>query len=456
MLSDTIVAISTPQATGGLGIVRLSGSTAVAIAEKLFVAKSTKKLSDTNGYTASLGIVKDHFGETIDEVIALVFHAPKSYTGEDVVEFSCHGGLFILQRLLTQLIDAGARQASPGEFTRRAYLNGKMDLTSAEAVMDLIGAQGEAAARAALSQHHGALYRDISLIRQELIGLSAHTAAWIDFPEEDVEALSSEMLLTTLTAVLQKLQKLMDSFTSGRAVFEGIDTVIAGRPNVGKSTLMNLLAGYDKSIVTDIPGTTRDIIEETVRLDGLILHLSDTAGLRESAETVEQIGILRARERLQSAGLVLAVFDSSIPLEEEDVAMLAEIKGRPAIAIINKTDLPSLIDIPYIQQQVPQTVLISAVDLTGFEQLIAQIKQLVGSGKLDADAGILTNVRQQVCVKRAFEALTETLDAIHQGFTLDAISVGIEDALLAMDELTGEKATEDTIDEVFKRFCVGK
>jgi tRNA modification GTPase len=456
MLVDTIAAISTPQATGGLGIIRISGPSAFTIADKIFFPKGNKKLSEANGYSASLGFVKDHTGETIDEVIALVFRSPKSYTGEDIVEFSCHGGLYILQRLLREIIFCGARQATPGEFTRRAYLNGKLDLTSAEAVMDLIGAQGEAAARAALSQHNGALFREISWVRKELIALSAHTAAWIDFPEEDVDELSPEILLNTLLKITDKLKKLVDTFEYGRAIFEGIDTVIAGRPNVGKSTLMNLLAGYDKSIVTDIPGTTRDIIEETVRLDGIVLHLSDTAGLRSSTEQVEQIGINRARERLKSAGLVLAVFDTSIPLDQEDYKLLDEIKERPAIAIINKSDLPPIINNEYICKHVKHIVYISAVNLTGIEDLIEQIKNLVGSGKLDFDSGIITTVRQQICVNRAKDALVETIEAIEQGITLDAIFVGIEDALIAMDELTGEKATEDTIDEVFKRFCVGK
>ena len=452
----TIVAISTPQATGGLGIIRISGSSAFAIADKIFYSKSKKKLCDAAGYTASLGLVKDHIGETIDEVIALVFRSPKSYTGEDIVELSCHGGLTILQMLLKEIIYCGARHATPGEFTKRAYLNGKLDLTAAEAVMDLIGAQGEAAARAALSLHNGSLFREISWIRKELIAISAHTAAWIDFPEEDVEELSSEMLLETLNKIIEKLKKLTDTFESGRAIFEGIDTVIAGRPNVGKSTLMNLLAGYDKSIVTDIPGTTRDIVEETVRLDGIVLHLSDTAGLRSSTEAVEQIGIQRARERLKSAGLVLAVFDASIPLDQEDMDLLLEIKNRPSIAIINKTDLPSVIDSMYISECVKHIVFISAVDLIGIEDLIVNIKRLVGGGKLDFDSGIITTVRQQICVNHAILALVEAVDAIEQGITLDAISVGIEDALYTLDELTGAKASEDTINEVFKRFCVGK
>lgn len=451
----TIAAISTPQAPGGIGIVRISGDNARTVAGKVFSSVSGKKLDEIAGYTSLFGSVHDDEG-TFDQCVAANYRAPKSYTGEDVVELSCHGGLYLLRRLLNACTAAGAVLAQPGEFTRRAYLNGKMDLTQAESVMELISAQGKGAARAARAGQEGRLHDKICAVQEQLTAAASHLAAWADFPEENVPEVESGTLGTQLKEVQQKLRELLSGFDTGRVLREGVDTVIAGRPNVGKSTLMNLLAGCEKSIVTSYAGTTRDVVEDTVLLGGIPLRLADTAGLRDTSDPVEQLGVLRSRSRVEAAQLVLAVFDSSEPLREEDQQFIEMLGDTPAIAVINKNDLQSRIDNSYIQSKFKQIVYISALQGSGLKELQNAVQQVLHLQSIDPASGVLFTQRQQAAAQRALAAVNEALEALENGMTLDAVTVCVEDAISALLELTGENVSETVVNQVFETFCVGK
>ena len=453
--TTTIAAISTAQAPGGIGLIRISGPQAQEIADKVFTAKSGKKLADEKGYTVHYGRVHDEAGE-IDEAIAINYRAPASFTGENVAELSCHGGLYLLRRTLRALYHAGARPAQPGEFTRRAFLNGKMGLTEAESVMELISARGEQAARAALAGRDGALERRIAVVKETLVGAAAHLEAWADYPEEEIPEINEEELQRVFFEAGRELDRLLQSFDAGRALREGVDTVIAGKPNAGKSTLMNLLAGCERSIVTDVEGTTRDIVEETVLVGGIPLRLADTAGLRDTDDAVERIGVERARKRLESAQLVLAVFDSSRKVGEEDRRLAHACRNVPALAVVNKSDLPTKLDYSYIQKYFQHVVVLSAKNGDGLEELAKAIGKVLKTAEIDPNEGLLFTERQRDAARRAKESLEEAERALKIGMTLDAVTVSLEGAVASLLELTGEKVTDAVVDEVFSRFCVGK
>lgn len=454
-MNDTIAAISTPQAAGGIGIVRISGENATLIADRVFCGLHQKKLTESAGYQAYYGHVKDQ--ETvIDEAIALVFRAPKSYTGEDVVELSCHGGLFIVRRVLRAVLEHGARLAQPGEFTRRAFENGKMSLTQAESVMDLIGAQGEQAARAAMSAREGRLARKIDELKSEIIGYAAHLAAWADYPEEDLIPVDREALSNDLQQSIEKLQKMIANGDAGRVIRDGVDTVIVGKPNVGKSTLMNCLSGCERSIVTHIAGTTRDVVEEKVVLGDVILRLADTAGIHITEDPVESIGVERAVSRMENAGLVLAVFDNSLPLDDNDLRLLQKLKERPCVAVINKSDVASQLDSKVIEQYIERIVYISAKEDSGIDTLEKAVADLLGVANLNPSDGILSGERQLHCARECLKLLNEAKNALDIGITLDAVNVSLDGAVAALLELTGERVTNVVTDAVFHQFCVGK
>lgn len=455
-MSTVIAAIATPPAAAGIGVIRLSGDGAIAVADKVFrpLGKG-KTLGGLDGYSALYGHAYDRDGD-IDDCVALVFRAPHSYTGEDVVELSCHGGLYLLKRVLRATLDAGAVAAEAGEFTKRAFLNGKMDLTGADAVMDLIGAGGALAARAALAAREGSTYRRAESIKAKLLAVAAQNAAYVDYPDDDIPELSPEALGETLTEAENALEELLRTFDAGRLLREGVDTAIVGTPNVGKSTLMNRLSGSERSIVTAQAGTTRDVVEESVRVGDFVLRLSDTAGIRETEEEAEAIGIRRARERMQGAALVLAVFDGSRPLSQDDLALLQEVGGPHTVAILNKADQPLLADTEAIAAHISHIVPLSAKTGEGVGHLTAVIAEVTGMAGLDENAGILTTERQRNGVSRALEAVREAKDALTIGLAVDAAAVSIDAAILALSELTGEKASEAVINEVFARFCVGK
>ena len=455
MHEKTIAAISTARGQGGVGVIRISGAEAVAIAEKVFVSRRGRTLKDTPGYTARYGKIFDG-DECVDDVVALVFRAPYSYTGEDVVELSCHGGIFLTERVLRLVIENGAELAGPGEFTQRAFLNGKMGLTEAESVMDLIGAHGEQAARAAVCTHEGALSARIFRIKDALVALAAQLSAFIDYPDEDVADFKAKIFEKDLINVIGEMENLLETYDAGRVLREGVDTAIVGKPNVGKSTLMNFLLGCERCIVTDIPGTTRDLIEETLVLGDVKLRVTDTAGVRETDDVVEKIGVDKAYKKINEAQLVLAVFDFSRDLDDDDNCLLEKIKKLNAVAVVNKTDLPQKLDVNFVKSVVPHVVFMSAKESEGLKDLEAAVTRLFKINRIDPTQGVLSNQRQFFAAKKACESLKEAKNAILAGVTLDAVAVLIEEAIEALLRLTGERVTDEVVKEVFSKFCVGK
>lgn len=455
-LSATICAIATPPGEGGIAVVRLSGPAAYDIAEKVFVPVNTrKKVQEAKGYTAMFG----HFfqaGRRMDETVALFFRAPHSYTGEDVVELSVHGGGTMAQCLVEALIAAGAAPAGAGEFTRRAFENGRMSLTQAEAVMDIISASGRQGAALGLAALDGALAKKIAGVQAALTELATHIAAWVDYPEEDVPALQESQLTDTLTRSRTVLDGLIRNYDAGAVLRRGVDAALLGRPNVGKSTLLNLLAGFERAIVTPVAGTTRDVVEQAVMLGGIRVNLFDTAGLRETEDVVEAEGIRRSYKKLEEAGLVLAVFDGSEPLNADDLQLAARCKGKPALALVNKNDLQQRLEPEQLKPYFRKILCLSANDPAAREALGDAVRELLGVTGFDPGAACLAGERQLSAATRAQSALNEALEAAAGGFGLDAVSVCLDDALDALYALTGERADEAVIDGVFEKFCVGK
>lgn len=452
---STIAAISTPRAVGGISVIRISGEDALGVADRIFTPVSAKKKpSEMTGYACAYGKIYD--GENyIDEAVLTVFRSPKSYTGEDVAEISCHGGIFVTEQVLRLALKNGAVPAEAGEFTKRAFLNGKLNLTQAEAVMDTISAGGRAELRCASALRDGALFRRIKAVSDSIVKLSGSLAAWVDYPEDDIPAVDGTEINGTLKAAVGELGELLKGYDNGRVIREGVDTVIVGKPNVGKSTLMNLLSGCERSIVTEIAGTTRDIVEESVRLGDVVLRLSDTAGLRDTDDIVEGRGVSLARKKLETAQLVLAVFDAGEPLTEEDIALAESCRERLALAVLNKSDLERRFDFEKISQCFEASVSVSAKS-GGLGELEEALGKLLKTAEISPEAGILANERQRRCAERAKVAFEEALDALHCGATLDAVTVIIDDGANALLELTGERASEAVVDEVFSHFCVGK
>lgn len=452
---SAIAAISTPLGTGGVGIIRISGKNSAEIADRIFVAASGKKLTQSKGYRAHFGRIFD--GETpVDEVVCLVFRAPHSYTGEDVVEINCHGGIFLMKKILRLVLQNGAQPAAPGEFTKRAFLNGKLDLSEAESVMTLISAQGEQGANAAFNQLEGKLSKKIESINSALLGLAAHIAAWVDYPDDEIEELGENELRNTIVNADLEICKLLSTFDSGMAVTSGVEAAIVGKPNVGKSTLMNLLTGYDRSIVTEIEGTTRDVVEETVNLNGCILRISDTAGIRETGDLVEKIGVEKSRKKLERAAIVFAVFDQSKPLSDEDFELIKDCRGKNVIPIINKSDLDIQLDVGIIREKLGEPLYISAKSGDGYDELCDRVADLMRIKNFDTTSAMLVNERQRQCCEKADLALKDAQNALELGLTPDAIGVCVDDAIAALLELTGQRASEAVVDEVFRQFCVGK
>lgn len=455
MDNTTIAAISTAQGAGGIGIIRISGDKAIEIADKVFVSFSKIKLSDLEGYRAAYGNIVFE-GETLDECVALVFRAPKSFTGENVVELCCHGGNLITKLVLRAVLSSGAEPAEAGEFTRRAFINGKMNLSEAESIMNLISAQSKSALKAANEVRQGAVSKKIYALCEKLEYTAAHLSAWADFPEEDIPEVNDENLRLTLNESYAELNNLIKNYDAGKAITQGVPTAILGKPNVGKSTLMNLLSGFDKSIVTDIPGTTRDVVEETVVLGDIILRLSDTAGIRETDNVVEKIGVDRAKEKIEQSQLLLVVFDSSVPLDEEDMQIIEEIKGTQAIAVINKSDLESKIDIEYINSKFEYVVYISAKQGSGKEELVSAVTKATGTDDFSASAVLLAGERQRSAAEEALISVKSAIDAMDMGFSLDAVTIDLENSLTKLYELVGKNVSEEIVDKVFHNFCVGK
>ena len=456
MQNTTIAAIATAPGAGGIAVVRLSGPESYAVAARVFhPANPNKNVEEAKGYTALFGSFVEG-DDAFDEGVALFFREPHSYTGEDVVELSCHGGSAVARRLVEACIAAGAAPAAPGEYTRRAFLNGKMSLTQAEAVMDIISADGKQGAALANASLSGALAKKIGAEKEALTGLQAHLAAWVDFPEEDVPELDDAHLHTVLGQVQQELNGLIKNYDAGAVLREGVDCAIVGRPNAGKSTLLNLLAGFDRAIVTPVAGTTRDVVEQAVQLGDIRLNLFDTAGLRQTDDAIEAEGIRRSWKKLDEARLILAVFDGSESLTREDLALARRCAGRPAIALVNKEDKPTRFDAEIIAADFAMVIPVCCQEEGSRKVIAAAVARLLGTNQIDPHAASLSGQRQLAAATRARDAVAGALDAVEGGFGLDAVSVCVDDALDALCELTGENASEAVINEVFERFCVGK
>lgn len=452
---STIAAISTPDSPGGIAVIRISGEEAVSIAEKIFTPYGGKKVAEMEGYTCAYGIAHDS-GERIDDCILTIFRAPHSYTGENTAELSCHGGIYVTRKILRTILRNGAEPAQPGEFTKRAYLNGKFDLTQAEAVMEIISAKGERELKMAENLREGAAFRRAKECSDILVRILGDLAAWADYPEEDIPAVEPENLLRDLTDVREKLYSLVENYDCGRILREGIPTAIVGRPNVGKSTLFNCLSGCERSIVTNIAGTTRDVIEETVSLGDIVLRLSDTAGIHQTDDVIEGMGIEIAEKTAQSAELVIAVFDGSCPLNEDDYALIDKVKDMKCVAVINKSDEQSVIEDDVLKEKFIHLVYLSAKENTGIEKLRSEIENIFSINESTINSVCAANERQKRCIDSALMCVDNSIEAINSGEMLDAVNILIDEAEQHLLELTGERITNAVVDNVFSRFCVGK
>lgn len=448
---QTIAAISTPNAHGGIGVIRISGDDAIAVAERVFRSTNGRKVSDMGGYTCAYGNILDENSMVVDDIVLTVFRKPHSYTGEDIVELSCHGGLYICKKVISLLLQNGAVPAQPGEFSKRAFLNGKMSLSQAEAIMNAIHAEGEAALREANMARSGRLSSEMRMCRSAITELLSAICYWMDDPEETPPELEPDFLTREIDHIIGKLSVLSARYDDGRILREGIRTALMGAPNAGKSSVMNRLTGMNRSIVTDIPGTTRDVITESVRLGDYTLLLADTAGLRDTADAIEALGVEAAYQEASSAELILYVIDGNRGATDADHTFLQEHADRRIIILRNKIDLLEQRDI----ELAPNEIVCSAKTGEGFDRLDAALERLFGAAK-SAHHPSLISERQKSLVDRALDLLRLSCDNIKAQFPLDMIYASLDSAATLLAEFDGEIVTDDVIDGVFARFCVGK
>jgi len=473
MKSDTIAAIATGDSDAGIGIIRISGENAFSTAERIFRGRRKEKagITDMPSHTAHYGYILDN-GEIIDEVLLLIMKCPHSYTGEDTVEISCHGGFYVKKRILEAAVRNGARPAEPGEFSRRAFLNGKMDLTEAEAVMDIIHSRNDYALQSSLQQLSGRFSEKIKEIRKRILYHTAHIESALDDPEHiSLDGYAPE-LKKEMEQIKEALQGLLDTFENGRLIKEGIRTVIVGKPNVGKSSLLNILSGSERAIVTDIPGTTRDTIEEQIRLGGILINLTDTAGIRNTENQIEKIGVIKARHHAEDCDLALYMMDASQPLDSDDLEIIKILKKQKTIVMLNKTDLETKVtktdveefikknvaDDPQITGTSPWPVIeVSMTEHQGLDELEKMIQSMFFSGCIDYNnETIITNVRHRNLLEDAEKSICQVLSSIRDGMPEDFFSIDLMDAYNTLGTITGETAKEDLIDEIFSKFCTGK
>ncbi|ODG91788.1 MULTISPECIES: tRNA uridine-5-carboxymethylaminomethyl(34) synthesis GTPase MnmE [Bacillaceae] len=455
---DTITAISTPKGEGAIAIVRLSGDEAVQIANKLF---KEKDLNRVDSHTIHYGhLVDPSSGNTVEEVMVSILRAPKTFTREDVVEINCHGGIFSVNKVLELVLSQGARLAEPGEFTKRAFLNGRIDLSQAEAVMDLIRSKTDRAMAIAMNQVEGRLSKLVNGLRQTLLEILAHIEVNIDYPEyDDVEEMTNTVLIEKAKTVRVEIQKLLETSKQGKILREGLSTVIIGRPNVGKSSLLNTLVQESKAIVTDIPGTTRDVIEEYVNVKGVPLRLIDTAGIRETKDVVEAIGVERSKKVLNLADLVLFVLNNNEQLSEEDRKLFVEMSGKDVIVIINKTDLPQKLDLNEVKALVgnAKVVTTSLKEEKGIDDLEKAIADLYFEGQIEAqDLTYLSNARHIALLKQSEQTINDAIEAMKNGMPIDLVQIDLTRAWELLGEIVGDTVQESLINQLFSQFCLGK
>lgn len=458
MKTDTIAAIATAMSNSGIGIVRISGDEALDVADRIFrPKKGSRKVSDMETHTIHYGYVTDG-DEAIDEVMLLIMKAPRSYTCEDTIEIDCHGGVLVMKKILETVLKYGARPAEPGEFTKRAFLNGRIDLSQAESVIDVINAQNELALKSSVSQLQGAVLEKIKAIRAVVL----HEIAFIESALDDPEHVSlegyPEQLHEIMSDAHSKVKKLLDSSDNGKMLKEGINTAIVGKPNAGKSSLLNILVGEERAIVTEIAGTTRDILQEQIQIGGIGLNVIDTAGIRDTEDIVEKIGVNKSREYIEKADLIIYVVDSSTELDENDQEIIEAIRNKKAIVLLNKSDLDAKTDASVLQTQLSKPILsISAKNNTGIHELETLIEEMFFSGKLSFnDEVYITNIRQKNALAEAQNSLKMVLQSIADGMPEDFFTIDMMNAYEALGTIIGESVGEDLVNEIFSKFCMGK
>ena len=453
MLFDTIAAISTPRGEGGIGIIRISGDKSFEILDKIFNTKNPNR--DLGFYKFNYGFIHDN-GKIVDEVMAVRMKAPKTYTCEDVVEINCHGGHLISEKVLELVLKNGARHAEQGEFTKRAFMNGRIDLSQAEAVMDIIQGKTEKSISLSLEQLRGDLRDKIGSFKKALLDVTAHVNVVLDYPEEGIDDPLPSNLRENLENVYAEADRLISSYDKGKKIKEGIKTVIAGKPNVGKSTLLNSLLKEERAIVTHIPGTTRDVIEEIINIKGIPLVLTDTAGIRKTEDIVENIGVEKSKKFIENADLVLLVLDASRELESEDREVIEEIQNNNKIVLLNKIDLERKIELDEFGLE--NILEISAKDNIGIEDMEERIYSYIVEERVEdsSEKLIITNIRHKTALEKTKDAIRNIFETIDAGMPMDLISVDLKEALDSLSEITGEISSEDILDHVFGNFCVGK
>jgi len=455
---STIASISTAPGIGGIGIIRMSGENSFEVLEKIFEPRTRQNIEEIKGYTIKYGNIVEN-GEVIDEVLVSYFKAPKSYTTENMCEINSHGGNVIVRKILELCLKNGAELAEPGEFTKRAFLNGRIDLAQAESVIDVINAKSDKEAKSGIKQLEGFLSKEIKGIKQEILDVLVNIEVTIDYPEYDTPEVQENEMRVMLESVKNKLEKLEKSFDNGKILKEGIKTAIIGKPNAGKSSLLNAILKEDRAIVTDIAGTTRDTIEEFVTVNGIPLKLVDTAGIREASDEVEKIGVEKSIKQAEEADLIIAIFDSSKELTDEDLEILKLIESRQAIILLNKSDLNSVIteNDDRLRNITNNIFKISALNKTGIEELYEKISEMFNLNEINFDNDILiTNIRHKTIISKALENVKKANEALNSNMPIDIITIYIKDILEDLGEITGEVVTEDVINEIFAKFCLGK
>ena len=457
---ETIAAISTAPGNGGIGIIRMSGKECFEILEKIFIPKQKQNIDEISGYTMKYGYIADYkTKEKIDEVLVAFFKAPKSYTTENMCEINSHGGSIIVQKILEQCLLAGAKMAEPGEFTKRAFLNGRIDLSQAEGVIDFINSKTQKEAKAAFHQLEGGLSHKIQKIRGQLLDIMADIEADIDYPEYNIEEISYENNVKTIEKIQEELELLEKSFDTGKILKDGLNTVIIGKPNVGKSSLLNAILNEERAIVSTKEGTTRDTIEEMITINGIPLKLIDTAGIRNAEDEIEQIGVKKALKGINEADLIISIFDNTKQLENEDKQILELIKDKKVIIVLNKIDEreSNLENINIIKDMKKPIIKVSAKNKEGLNELYEQIVKMFSLQEIEMEKGdIITNIRHKNQIKKAIEAIKESKRGIEQEVPIDVIAISIKQVLEELSAITGENVSEDIISEIFSKFCLGK